>query len=261
MKKNHTEVFENICIILMVLLMLPFPKFIEEICITGIFIICFIFIFQKGIKNTFKKIYADNIPYLIISIMLLEIHSVRFSLVANGTQEQHIFVRFLQLITQEKSSFTDACIFSALIYLWSLLYFLIIFTDAEVRKLVIVNEHFAYETLDLKKINILQTKETDYNDTIRDEITVTNFLKQDKYNDDFIFYLSKIRKYIIAYFVISITQLVCGIAKDVMFQQKTLEISFIENAVITIGSIIPFVMIYLLMIRFIFVYFRRNENV
>ena len=39
MKKNHTEVFENICIILMVLLMLPFPKFIEEICITGIFII------------------------------------------------------------------------------------------------------------------------------------------------------------------------------------------------------------------------------
>lgn len=261
MKKNQTGLFENICIILMVLLMLPFPKLIEEICITGNFIICLIFIFPKDIKNNFKKIYADNIPYLIISIMLLEIHSVRFSLVANGTQEQLIFVRFLQLITQGKSCLTDACIFSALIYLWSLLYFLIIFTDAEVRKLVIVNEHFAYETLDLKKINILQTKETDYNGTLRDEITVTNFLKQDKYNDDFIFYLSKIRKYIIACFVISITQLVCGIAKDVMFQQKTLEISFIENAVITIGSIIPFVMIYLLMIRFIFVYFRRNENV
>lgn len=261
MKKNHTEFFENICIILMVLLMLPFPKLIEEICITGIFIICLIFIFPKGIKNNFKKIYADNIPYLIISIMLLEIHSVRFSLVADGMQGQLIFVRFLQLITKEKSSLTDACIFSALIYLWSLLFFLIIFTDIEVKKLVVVNEHFAYETFDLKKIKILQAKESDYNSNLQDELTVTNFLKQDKYNDDFIFNLSKLRKYIIACFVISITQLVCGIAKDVMFQQKTLEISFIENAVITIGSIIPFVMIYLLMIRFIFVYFRRNENV
>ena len=244
----------------MVFLMLPFPKLIEEICITGIFIICFIFIFQKGIKNTFKKIYADNIPYLIISIMLLEIHSVRFSLVADGTQGQLIFVRFTQLITKEKSSFTEAFIFSALIYLWFLLLFLIIFTDIEVQKLVVVNEHFAYETFDLKKIKILQAKESDYNSNLQDEITVTNFLKQDKYNDAFIFNLSKLRKYIIACFVISITQLVCGIVKDVMFQQRTIKIAFTDNAVITVGCLIPFIIIYLLMIRFIFVYFRRNEN-
>ena len=64
----------------------------------------------------------------------------------------------------------------------------------------------------------------------------------------------------IACFVISISQLICGIAEDVIFQQKTFEISFIENAVITIGSILPFIAIYLLMIRFIFVYFRRNGN-
>lgn len=260
MRKNHTDFFENICIILMVLLMLPFPKLIEEICIVGIFTICLIFIFSKGIKNNIRKIYANNIPYLIISIMLLEIHSVRFSLVAHGTQEQLIFVRFLQLITKEKSSLSEVLIFSALIYIWSLLFFLITFTDVEVKKLVVINEHFKYETLDLKKINILQAKELDYNTNLQDEITVTNLLKQDKYNDDFIFYISKIRKYMIACFVISISQLICGIAEDVIFQQKTFEISFIENSVITIGSILPFIAIYLLMIRFIFVYFRRNGN-
>ena len=123
MKKNKTGLFENICIILMVLLMLPFPKCIEDICIVGILTICLVFLFPKGFKNNIKKIYADNIPYLIISIMLLEIHSVRFSLVADGMQGQLTFVRFLQLITKEKSSLTDACIFSALIYLWSLLFF------------------------------------------------------------------------------------------------------------------------------------------
>ena len=258
MKKNQTDFVETICIILMVLLMLPFPKLIEEICIASIIIISLIFIFSKSIKNKdIKKTYADNLPYLIISIMLLEIHTVRFSLVANRIQEQLVFVRFLQLIT-EKKKLSETLIFSTLIYLWFLLFFLIVFTNIEVKKLVIVNEHFAYETYDLKKIKILQAKETDYNSTLQDEITVTSLLKQDKYDDDFIFYLSKIRKYMIGAFVISITQITCGIIKDVMFQQKTIELSFIDNAVITIGSFLPFIIIYLMMIRFVCVYFRNK---
>lgn len=255
MKKNTSNLIENIFIFLLLLLMLPFPRIVEDILILGTIAISLLSCLSCRIKHSnVNKIYADNLPYLIISMMLLQIHTVRFSLVAKDFNEQLISVQIVQWMTDNFKS-SEILIFCTLIYLWLLLYFMIVFSDIEVNKIVVVNEHFKYETLKLEKIKILQGKESGEN-----EISVSNLLQKSKYEEDFSFNLSKIRKYLIAEFVISVVQIACGIAKDILFNQKTFENCFFNNAVIIIGSCIPFIIIYILMIRFVFVYYRRNEN-
>lgn len=255
MNNNTSNLIENIFIFLLLLLMLPFPRIVEDILILGTIAVSLFSCLSCRIKHcNIKKIYADNLPYLIISMMLLQIHAVRFSLVAKDFNEQLISVQIVQWITDKFKS-SEVIIFCTLIYLWLLLYFMIVFSNIEVNKIVVVNEHFKYETLKLEKIKILQGKETG-----EDEISVSNLLQKSKYEEDFCSYLSKIQKYLIAGFVISVIQIACGIAKDILFNQKTFESCFFSNAVVTIGSCIPFIIIYILMIRFVFVYYRRNEN-
>ena len=191
MKKNTSNLIENIFIFLLLLLMLPFPRIVEDILILGTIAVSLFSCLSCRIKHcNIKKIYADNLPYLIISMMLLQIHAVRFSLVAKDFNEQLISVQIVQWITDKFKS-SEVIIFCTLIYLWLLLYFMIVFSNIEVNKIVVVNEHFKYETLKLEKIKILQGKETG-----EDEISVSNLLQKSKYEEDFCSYLSKIQKYL-----------------------------------------------------------------
>lgn len=258
--KKISETVENVFIFLLVLLIFPFPKIIEEILIISIFLGSLLFCFFKNMKKyKIIEIYAEYLPTLILEIMLLQIHSIRFSLIANINQDQLIFVRLMQWIS-EKCHFSEIIIYGALLYIWLLLYFFICFTNIEVNKIVVVNEHFSYETFNLQKIKILQGKEDCNINTNQDEITVGNLLRQSQDDEEFSFYLSKIRKYLISCFVICVVQLASGIVRDTIFLQREFEISFFDNAIITLGNCIPFIVIYLLILRFVFIYCRRREN-
>ncbi|HAO31130.1 MAG TPA: hypothetical protein DCQ43_07290 [Treponema sp.] len=253
--KKANENIEIVFLFLLLLFMLPFPIIVENIIIIGIIVICLFFsLSYRLINNKIKQIFADNLPYLVFTIMLLQIHTVRFSLIANKINDQIISVQIMQWITEELKS-SEIIVFGTLIYLWLLLYFLIVFSDIEVNKIVVVNEHFKYETFNLQKIKIIQGKEKQDG-----EISINTLLKKNKYEEEFCFNLSKIRKYLIAGFVINVVQILCGVSKDILFKQKSFESCFFNNAVITIGSCIPFIIIYILMIRFVFVYYRCNEN-
>jgi len=218
--KRRTEIIENILIIIFILLLLPFPKIIEEILIGILFCICFFFCFLGNIKKgeSFNMIYAYNLPYLIIVTMLLQIHSTRFSLVANNMQNQLLCVRLYQWVT-EILHFTDTINFGILIYFWFLIYFLFfIFSNGA------------------KQQNPQEEKT--------------------EISEDCNFILEKISKYTITCFVICFFHFVCEIIKDMIVLKSNFETAFLSNIVITIGNCIPFVIIYLMMACF--VYKRRN---
>ena len=67
---NKKLIIENTLVFLFVLLLLPFPKLMEEILIGSIFAVCFIFCFlnlRKCVKHV-CEIFSYNIPYLTIVI-------------------------------------------------------------------------------------------------------------------------------------------------------------------------------------------------
>lgn len=218
--KVKPEIIENLLIIIFVLFLLPFPKIIEEILLGILFCICFFFCFWgfSNIGKQINKTYAYNLPNLIIGTMLLQIHSTRFSLVANNIQEQLLCVRFYQWIT-EKLHFTDTINFGILIYFWFLIYFL-----------------FCIFSIGAKQRNTQEEKS--------------------EISEDYFYILEKLSKYMISCFVICFFHFACEIIKDMIVLKSNFETAFLSNMVITIGNCIPFVIIYFMMACF--VYKRKN---
>lgn len=219
--KEKTEFIENFLVIIFGLLLLPFPKIIEEILVGLLFCICFFFCFWGDtiIGKRINKIYDYNLPYLILGTMLLQIHSTRFSLLANNMQDQLLCVCLYQWVT-EILHFTDTINFGILIYFWFIIYF------------------FAF--------------------LFSNGITQKN--QKEEENSELViecrFCLKQLNKYMISCFVISFFHFVCEIIKDMIIEKSNFETAFLSKTVIAIGNCFPFVIIYLMMAGFI--YKRKN---
>ena len=152
---NKKLIIENTLVFLFVLLLLPFPKLIEEILIGSIFSVCFIFCFlnpRKCVKHV-CEIFSYNIPYLTIVILILQIHSVRFSLLANNIQEHLFCVQLYKWLTDRLPN-KEAFLIGFLIYFWLLLYFLILFLENGVKRKIEVSNKFNQDTLNVQKQDI-----------------------------------------------------------------------------------------------------------
>lgn len=205
---NKKLIIENTLVFLFVLLLLPFPKIIEEILIGSLFAVCFIHCFFGTWKflKSINNVFSYNIPYITILTLLVQIHSVRFSLVLNKIQEQLFCVQLYKWLTDRLPN-TEAFLFGFLIYFWLLLYFLIIFLE--------------------------------------------NGVKSTELNEESVFAIKKIKNYLIGSFVVCVCHFGSGMVKDLMFEKWNFETAFFNNAVIAVGSTIPFVCIYLMMTRFL----------
>ena len=128
---KEKSVIENIMVFLFVLLLLPFPKIIEEILVGSIFALCFIYCFFVSLKFIKKgnEIFSYTIPYLTVVILILQIHSVRFSLLANNIQEHLFCVQLYKWLTdslpnKELSLLDSLSIFgfccTSLFYFWKM---------------------------------------------------------------------------------------------------------------------------------------------
>lgn len=257
MKKE--SVIENIMVFLFVLLLLPFPKIIEEILIGSIFALCFIYCFFVSLKFIKKsnEILLYNIPYLTIITLILQIHSVRFSLLANNIQEQLFCVQLYKWLTDRLPN-KEAFLIGFLIYFWLLLYFLILFLENGVKRKIEVSKKFNQDTLNVQKQDIAYKK---YAGIISDKQAVIendNLSATVELNKDIAFEIKKIRNYLVGSLVVCLCHFGSGMIKDMMFEKLCFEESFFNNAVIAVGSTIPFVCIYLMMTRFL--YGKSNGN-
>ena len=152
---NKKLIIENVLVFLFVLLLLPFPKLIEEILIGSIFAVCFIFCFlnpRKCVKHVYEN-FSDNIPYLTTITLILQIHSVRFSLLASDIQEQLFCVQLYKWLTDRLPN-KEAFLIGFLIYFWLLLYFLILFLENGVKRKIEVSNKFNQDTLNVQKQDI-----------------------------------------------------------------------------------------------------------
>ena len=207
---NKKIIFENTLVFLFVLLLLPFPKIIEEILIGSLFAVCFIHCFfgtWKFLKSS-NSVFSYNIPYITILTLLVQIHSVRFSLIVGGIKEQLLCVQLYKWLTDRLPN-TESFHIGFLIYFWLLLYFLVLFLENGVKK----------KSADLNENNV--------------------------------FVIKKICNYFIGSFVVCVCHFGSGMIKDLMFEKWNFETAFFNNAVIAVGSTIPFVCIYLMMTIFL----------
>lgn len=257
MKKE--SVIENFMVFLFVLLLLPFPKIAEEILVGSIFILCFIYCFFVSLKFIKKsnEILLYNIPYLTIITLILQIHSVRFSLLANNIQEQLFCVQLYKWLTDRLPN-KEAFLIGFLIYFWLLLYFLILFLENGVKRKIEVSNKFNQDTLNVQKQDIAYKE---YAGIISDKQAVIendNLSATVELNKDIAFEIKKIRNYLVGSLVVCLCHFGSGMVKDMMFEKLCFEESFFNNAVIAVGSTIPFVCIYLMMTRFL--YGKRGNN-
>lgn len=257
MKKE--SVIENIMVFLFVLLLLPFPKIAEEILVGSIFALCFIYCFFVSLKFIKKsnEILLYNIPYLTIITLILQIHSVRFSLLANNIQEQLFCVQLYKWLTDRLPN-KEAFLIGFLIYFWLLLYILILFLENGVKRRIEVSKKFNQDTLNVQKQDIAYKK---YAGIISDKQAVIendNLSATVELNKDIAFEIKKIRNYLVGSLVVCLCHFGSGMIKDMMFEKLCFEESFFNNAVIAVGSTIPFVCIYLMMTRFL--YGKSNGN-
>lgn len=256
---KEKSVIENIMVFLFVLLLLPFPKIIEEILIGSIFTLCFIYCFFVSLKFIKKgnEIFSYNIPYLTIVILILQIHSVRFSLLANNIQEQLFCVQLYKWLTDRLPN-KEAFLIGFLIYFWLLLYILILFLENGVKRKIEVSQKFNQDTLNVQKQDIAYKE---YAGIISDKQAVIendNLSATVELNKDIAFEIKKIRNYLVGSLVVCLCHFGSGMIKDMMFEKLCFEESFFNNAVIAVGSTIPFVCIYLMMTRFL--YGKSNGN-
>ena len=256
---KEKSVIENIMVFLFVLLLLPFPKIIEEILIESIFALCFIYCFFVSLKFIKKgnEIFSYNIPYLTIVILILQIHSVRFSLLANNIQEQLFCVQLYKWLTDRLPN-KEAFLIGFLIYFWLLLYILILFLENGVKRKIEVSQKFNQDTLNVQKQDIAYKE---YAGIISDKQAVIendNLSATVELNKDIAFEIKKIRNYLVGSLVVCLCHFGSGMIKDMMFEKLCFEESFFNNAVIAVGSTIPFVCIYLMMTRFL--YGKSNGN-
>ena len=257
MKKE--SVIENFMVFLFVLLLLPFPKIIEEILVGSIFALCFIYCFFVSLKFIKKsnEILLYNIPYLTIITLILQIHSVRFSLLANNIQEQLFCVQLYKWLTDRLPN-KESFLIGFLIYFWLLLYFLILFLENGVKRKIEVSNKFNQDTLNVQKQDIAYKE---YAGIISDKQAVIendNLSATVELNKDIAFEIKKIRNYLVGTLVVCLCHFGSGMIKDMMFEKSCFEESFFNNAVIAVGSTIPFVCIYLMMTRFL--YGKSNGN-
>ena len=256
---KEKSVIENIMVFLFVLLLLPFPKIIEEILIGSIFALCFIYCFFVSLKFIKKsnEILLYNIPYLTIIILILQIHSVRFSLLANNIQEQLFCVQLYKWLTDRLPN-KEAFLIGFLIYFWLLLYILILFLENGVKRKIEVSNKFNQDTLNVQKQDIAYKE---YAGIISDKQAVIendNLSATVELNKDIAFEIKKIRNYLVGSLVVCLCHFGSGMIKDMMFEKLCFEESFFNNAVIAVGSTIPFVCIYLMMTKFL--YGKSNGN-
>ena len=256
---NKKLIIENTLVFLFVLLLLPFPKLMEEILIGSIFAVCFIFCFlttRKCVKHVYE-IFSYNIPYLTIITLILQIHSVRFSLLASDIQEQLFCVQLYKWLTDSLPN-KEAFLIGCLIYFWLLLYFLILFLENGVKRKIEVRNKFNQDTLNVQKQDIAYKE---YAGIISDKQAVIendNLSATVELNKDIAFEIKKIRNYLVGTLVVCLCHFGSGMIKDMMFEKLCFEESFFNNAVIAVGSTIPFVCIYLMMTRFL--YGKSNGN-
>ena len=256
---KEKSVIENIMVFLFVLLLLPFPKIIEEILIGSIFALCFIycfFVFLKFIKKG-NEIFSYNIPYLTIITLILQIHSVRFSLLANNIQEHLFCVQLYKWLTDRLPN-KEAFLIGFLIYFWLLLYFLILFLENGVKRKIEVRNKFNQDTLNVQKQDIAYKKYAGIISDKQEVIENDNLSATVELNKDIAFEIKKIRNYLVGSLVVCLCHFGSGMVKDMMFEKVCFEESFFNNAVIAVGSTIPFVCIYLMMTRFL--YGKSNGN-
>lgn len=256
---KEKSVIENIMVFLFVLLLLPFPKIIEEILIGSIFALCFIYCFFVSLKFIKKgnEIFSYNIPYLTIVILILQIHSVRFSLLANNIQEHLFCVQLYKWFTDRLPN-KEAFLIGFLIYFWLLLYFLILFLENGVKRKIEVSNKFNQDTLNVQKQDIAYKEYTGIISDKQAVIENDNLSATVELNKDIAFEIKKIRNYLVGTLVVCLCHFGIGMIKDMMFEKLCFEESFFNNAVIAVGSTIPFVCIYLMMTRFL--YGKSNGN-
>ena len=256
---NKELIIEDMLVFLFVLLLLPFPKLMEEILIGSIFAVCFIFCFlttRKCVKHVYE-IFSYNIPYLTIITLILQIHSVRFSLLANNIQEQLFCVQLYKWLTDRLPN-KEAFLIGFLIYFWLLLYFLILFLENGVKRRIEVSKKFNQDTLNVQKQDIAYKKYAGIISDKQDVIENDNLSATVELNKDIAFEIKKIRNYLVGTLVVCLCHFGSGMIKDMMFEKLCFEESFFNNAVIAVGSTIPFVCIYLMMTRFL--YGTRGNN-
>lgn len=205
-----TIIIENTLAFLFILLLLPFPKIIEEILIGSLFAVCFIHCFfgSRKFLKSINNVFSYNIPYITILTLLVQIHSVRFSLVVSNIQEQLFCVQLYKWLTDRLPN-TESFLIGFLIYFWLVLYFLVLFLEDGVKK------------------------------------------KSSDLNENNAFAIKKIRNYFVGSFVVCVCHFGSGMVKDLMFEKWNFETAFFNNTVISVGSTIPFVCIYLMMTRFL----------
>ena len=256
---KEKSVIENIMVFLFVLLLLPFPKIIEEILIGSIFTLCFIYCFFVSLKFIKKgnEIFSYNIPYLTIVILILQIHSVRFSLLANNIQEQLFCVQLYKWLTDRLPN-KEAFLIGFLIYFWLLLYILILFLENGVKRKIEVSQKFNQDTLNVQKQDIAYKEDAGIISDKQAVIENDNLSATVELNKDIAFEIKKIRNYLVGSLVVCLCHFGSGMIKDMMFEKLCFEESFFNNAVIAVGSTIPFVCIYLMMTRFL--YGKSNGN-
>ena len=257
MKKE--SVIENFMVFLFVLLLLPFPKIAEEILVGSIFALCFIYCFFVSLKFIKKgnEIFSYTIPYLTVVILILQIHSVRFSLLANNIQEQLFCVQLYKWLTDRLPN-KESFLIGFLIYFWLLLYFLILFLENGVKRKIEVSNKFNQDTLNVQKQDIAYKEDAGIISDKQAGIENDNLSATVELNKDIAFEIKKIRNYLVGSLVVCLCHFGSGLIKDMMFEKLCFEESFFNNAVIAVGSTIPFVCIYLMMTRFL--YGKSNGN-
>ena len=141
---------ENFLLVLLIVLLFPFPKIIEEIFLFGFFVVtCLLCCCKKNL--IIKESFLHNLPYLIFEIMLLQIHSVRFTLVAHETGNHLLCVKAVELLC-EKLAFTEYEIFAMIIYFAGVLAFVTIFIVTGAKRFVKVTERFNAEIEKVQRI-------------------------------------------------------------------------------------------------------------
>lgn len=236
-----TIVVENTLIFLFILLLLPFPKIIEEILIGSLFAVCFIncFLDSKKFIKRINKIFSYSIPYITILTLLVQIHSVRFSLVENDVQKQLLCVQLYNWIT-DKLYKLEAFHIGALIYFWLLLYFLILFLENGLKSRLEVINKFNQDRLNVQKQNIAYKKNSGIISEEQVVIENNELHTRTELNEDIVFSIKKIRNYLVGSFVVCVCHFGSGMIKDMMFEKLCFEEAFFNNAVIAVGSSIPF---------------------
>ena len=230
---KKTQLFENCMIIIFILLLFPFPKIVEEILLCGVFVLsfgaCLSVILKK--ENKAKKIFFYYLPYLIFEIMLLQIHSVRFTLVAHEDGNQLLCVKVLQWLCS-KLEFSGYALFSMLIYFAGILILMIYITVNGAKRLADVNDRFNTEISKVKKVDFTEDFES---------YTSYSFITE------------RLKFSFISCTVICFVHLFSGIGMDMLINESNFMSAFFDNIIFTVGSGIPFIGVYSLLLLFVII--------